>query len=108
MIKTTQRKLEDLEEEVPDLKPKDVCREVYEEMFRNIQHLDLRLKHFMELIDISVSIYDVKDGQGNLVELFNKTHLLLRDSTSHKVELTGLHYQPLVILVNVRTRPLSW
>ena len=77
--------MEDLGEEVPELKPKEVCREVYEEMFRNIEHLDLGLKHFMELIEISVSIYDVKDGQGNLVELFNKTHLLLRDSNSHKV-----------------------
>ena len=55
--------LNDLGEETLDLNAKDVCREVYEEMFRNIQILDLSLEHFMELIEISIKIYDVKDGQ---------------------------------------------
>ena len=55
--------LGDLGEETLDLNAKDVCREVYEEMFSNIQILDLSLEHFMELIDISIKIYDVKDGQ---------------------------------------------
>ena len=55
--------LEDLGEETMDLNAKDVCREVFEEMFRKIQILDLSLEHFMELIDISTKIYEVKDGQ---------------------------------------------
>ena len=55
--------LEDLGEETMGLNAKDVCREVYKEMFKNIQILDLSLEHFMELIDISTKIYDVKDGQ---------------------------------------------
>ena len=55
--------LEELGEETLDLNAKDVCREVYEEMFRNIQIVDLSLENFMELIDISTKIYDVKDGQ---------------------------------------------
>ena len=55
--------LEDLGEETMDLNAKDVCREVFEEMFRKIEILDLSLEHFMELIDISTKIYEVKDGQ---------------------------------------------
>ena len=55
--------LEDLGEETMDLNAKDVCREVFEEMFRKIQILDLSLEHFMELIDISTKIYEGKDGQ---------------------------------------------
>ena len=58
--------LDDIGEETLDLNAKDVCREVYEEMFRNIQIVDLSLDHFMELIDISTKIYDVKDGQVGL------------------------------------------
>ena len=59
--------LEELGEETLDLNAKDVCREVYEEMFRNIQIVDLSLENFMELIDISTKIYDVKDGQVGLI-----------------------------------------
>ena len=55
--------LNELGEETLNLNAKDVCREVYKEMFKNIQILDLSLEHFMELIDISTKIYDVKDGQ---------------------------------------------
>ena len=58
--------LEELGEETLDLNAKDVCREVYEEMFRNIQIVDLSLENYMELIDISTKIYDVKDGQVGL------------------------------------------
>ena len=70
--------LGDLGEETLDLNAKDVCREVYEEMFSNIQILDLSLEHFMELIDISIKIYDVKDGQvgGRVAESFTITIIL--------------------------------
>ena len=63
LIHAAQVKLEDLGEETPDIKPKDVAREVFEEMFKNMQMLDLSLKHCMEMVEISVGIYDVKDGQ---------------------------------------------
>ena len=63
LIRKTVVLLDDIGEETLDLNAKDVCREVYEEMFRNIQIVDLSLDHFMELIDISTKIYDVKDGQ---------------------------------------------
>ena len=36
-------------------------------MFRNIQIVDLSLENYMELIDISTKIYDVKDGQVGLI-----------------------------------------
>ena len=63
LIHAAQVKLEDLGEEFPEIKAKDVAREVFEEMFKNMQILDLSLKHCMEMVDISVGIYDVKDGQ---------------------------------------------
>ena len=66
LIRKTVVLLDDIGEETLDLNAKDVCREVYEEMFRNIQIVDLSLDHFMELIDISTKIYDVKDGQVGL------------------------------------------
>ena len=67
LIRKTVVLLDDIGEETLDLNAKDVCREVYEEMFRNIQIVDLSLDHFMELIDISTKIYDVKDGQVGLI-----------------------------------------
>ena len=67
LIRKTVVLLEELGEETLDLNAKDVCREVYEEMFRNIQIVDLSLENFMELIDISTKIYDVKDGQVGLI-----------------------------------------
>ena len=63
LITTAKDKLRDLGEETPDIEAKDVAREVFEEMFRNMEMLDLGLEHYMEMIEISTRIYDVKDGQ---------------------------------------------
>ena len=63
--------------------PKQVCREVFKAMVKVSKRLDLSIDQYMEMVEISSSLYSMMDGSYTLVSLFHQTSCLLVDAGPH-------------------------
>merc|ERR1719153_667287 len=69
--------------EVIDIDPKNVCRAVFKAMVKVSKGVDLSMDQYMEMVEISSSLYTISDGSDTLVSLFNQTSCLVVDAGSH-------------------------
>ena len=66
-----------------DIEPKNVCRAVFKAMVKVSKGLDLSMDEYMEMVEISSSLYTIVDGSDTLVSLFTQTSCLVVDAGSH-------------------------
>merc|ERR1719369_2519281 len=66
--------------DVIDIDPKEVCRDVFKAMVKVSKGLDLSIDQYMEMVEISSSLYSMTDGSDTLVSLFHQTSCLLVDA----------------------------
>jgi len=71
--------------EVIEIDPKNVCKAVFKAMVKVSKALDLSIDQYMEMVDISSSLYTTIDGRDTLVSLFHQTSSLIVDSGSLQV-----------------------
>eukprot|EP00092_Neocalanus_flemingeri_P037010 GFUD01040293.1.p1 GENE.GFUD01040293.1~~GFUD01040293.1.p1 ORF type:complete len:1163 (+),score=378.45 GFUD01040293.1:55-3489(+) len=69
--------------DVIDIDPKQVCRDVFKAMVKVSNGLDLSIDQYMEMVEISSSLYSTVDGKATLVPLFRQTSALLADAGPH-------------------------
>lgn len=66
--------------EVIEIDPKNVCKAVFKAMVKVSKALDLSMDQYMEMVDISSSLYTTIDGRDTLVSLFSNSGFRKRPS----------------------------